>query len=61
MAKRLRSVSKKTNATFAGLQTNSANTELSFDYSEIKSELKKIAILAVSFFAILIALSFFIN
>jgi len=54
-------VSKKSTPTFSGLQNTSSNTELSFDYSEIKGELKKIAVLAIAFFAILIALSFFIK
>lgn len=62
MAKKARKTSKSVNPTFAGLQNNNMNgSELSTDYTEIKAELKKIAILAVSFFAILIALSFVIN
>ena len=58
MAKKSRSVSTKAAPTFAGIQRGSVSTEFNPDYSTIKKELKQIGILAASFFAILIALSF---
>jgi|GEM_PF-6000298 len=61
MAKKTRTTPKKATPTFAGLQRASNNTEVNFDYTIVKSDLKKIGILAGSFFAILIALSFVIN
>ncbi len=44
---------------FAGLQRGPV--EFNPDYTNVKNDLKRIAILAVSFFAILIALSFFLH
>ena len=58
MAKKSRSVSTKAAPTFAGIQRGSVSAEFNPDYSTIKKELKQIGILAGSFFAILIALSF---
>lgn len=58
MAKKNRSVSAKSAPTFAGIQRGSVSTEFNPDYSVIKKELKQIGILAGSFFALLIALSF---
>lgn len=40
---------------------SSAPVEFNPDYSQVKMDLKRIAILAGSFFAILIALSFFLR
>ena len=61
MAKRNRNVSSKAAPTFAGIQRGAVSTEFNPDYSTIKAELKRIGILAGSFFVILIALSFFIK
>lgn len=62
MAKKQRSVSNKVSPTFAGIQKGSPiSAEFNPDYSTTKSELKRIGILALSFFAILIALSFVIK
>ncbi len=55
------SVSTKSTPTFAGIQRGAVTTEFNPDYSNIKKELKRIGILAGSFFALLIALSFFIK
>jgi hypothetical protein len=62
MPKKTRSISTKATPTFAGIQRGSVvNTEFNPDYSTTKSDLKRIAVLAASFFAILIVLSFFIK
>ena len=62
MAKQSRSVTTtKAAPTFAGIQRGAVSTEFNPDYSTIKQELKRIGILAGSFFAILIVLSFFIK
>lgn len=63
MPKKNRSVSTSTKSTptFAGIQRGAVTTEFNPDYSNIKKELKRIGILAGSFFAILIVLSFFIK
>jgi hypothetical protein len=63
MPKKTRSVSTKATPTFAGIQRGVVNTATEFnpDYSNTKNDLKRIAVLAGSFFAILIALSFFIK
>jgi hypothetical protein len=61
MAKKNRSVSTKSAPTFAGIQRGTVNTEFNPDYSTIKKELKRIGVLAGSFFALLIVLSFFIK
>jgi hypothetical protein len=60
MPKKTRSVTTKSTPTFAGIQRGavSASTEFNPDYSTTKRELRRIGILAASFFAILIALSF---
>ena len=44
---------------FAGIQRGPA--EFNPDYTNVKNDLKRIGILAASFFAILIALSFFLH
>lgn len=55
MAKPKRSITRRTAAaTLAAVEFNP-------DYSNVKSDLKKIGILAGSFFAILIVLSFFLR
>jgi hypothetical protein len=61
MAKKNRSTSTKSAPTFAGIQRGTVGTEFNPDYSTIKGELKRIGVLAASFFVILIALSFFIK
>lgn len=63
MPKKTRSVSTKATPTFAGIQRGAVSTSTEFnpDYSTTKSDLKRIAMLAGSFFAILIVLSFFIK
>lgn len=62
MAKKNRSVSSaKAAPTFAGIQRGTLSSEFNPDYSTTKMELKRIAILAGSFFAVLIVLSFFIK
>ena len=47
--------------TFAGAQRSAVVAEFNPDYTNIKRDLKRIGILAASFFAILIALSFFLH
>ena len=59
--KKSRTVSTKSTPTFAGIQRGAVTTEFNPDYSTIKQELKRIGILAGSFFALLIILSFFIK
>ena len=61
MPKKNRSVSTKSTPTFAGIQRGTMTSEFNPDYSTIKTELKRIGILAGGFFVILIALSFFIK
>jgi hypothetical protein len=63
MAKKTRSISTTTKSTptFAGIQRGTMSSEFNPDYSNIKKELKRIGILAGSFFVVLIALSFFIK
>lgn len=55
-----RSVSKAVTPTFASVQRN-ATVEFNPDYTHIKRDLKRIAILATSLFVVLIALSFFLR
>lgn len=57
----MRRATKKTTPTFEGLQNTNVKAEENFDYSIVKADLKRIGILAGSFFAILVALSFVIN
>ena len=58
MAKKTRTTTKAA-PTFAGIQRGTATpAEFNPDYSQTKADLKRIATLAVSFFVILIALSF---
>jgi hypothetical protein len=47
--------------TFGGLQRKGETAEFNPDYTHVKSDLKRIAVLAGSIFAVLIALSFFIK
>ena len=61
MAKKSRSTTTKSTPTFAGIQRGAVGGEFNPDYSTTKQELKRIGILAASFFAILIVLSFFIK
>ncbi len=66
MPKKSRSVSAKTVSTksaptFAGIQRGAVAEEFNPDYSIIKHDLRRIGILAGSFFVILVALSFFIK
>ena len=59
MPKKSRSVRSTPVPTFAGLQRGT--TEFNPDYTNIKRDLKRIGILACTFFAILIVLSFFLH
>lgn len=65
--KQRRSVSKTNIATTESAQTSSgmrsrlSSTEFNPDYSDIVSDLKRIGVLAGSFFVVLIALSFFLR
>jgi hypothetical protein len=62
MAKKNRSVTTtKSTPTFAGIQRGSVGAEFNPDYSTTKRELKRIGILAASFFTLLIVLSFLIK
>ena len=61
MPKKNRSVTTKSTPTFAGIQRGMVGTEFNPDYSNIKKDLKRIAILAGGGFAVLIVLSFFIK
>ena len=61
MAKKTRSITTKSAPTFAGIQRGAASTEFNPDYSSVKADLKRIGILAGSFFVILIVLSFFVR
>jgi hypothetical protein len=61
MPKKTRSTSTKSTPTFAGIQSGTTANEFNPDYSTTKKELKRIGILAGGFFAVLIALSFFIK
>ncbi len=54
MAKPKRSITRRATSTPVAVEFNP-------DYSNVKSDLKKIGILAGSFFAILIVLSFFLR
>ena len=54
------SSSSRSTPTFAGAQ-RSVVAEFNPDYTNIKRDLKRIGILAASFFAILIVLSFFLH
>lgn len=55
--KKNRSISRKTAS--ASVPDKSTSTEFNPDYSDIKSELKRIGILAGSFITLLVVLSFF--
>jgi len=59
MPKKSRSVGNRPSPTFAGIQRGT--TEFNPDYSNTKRDLKRIGILAVGFFALLIVLSFFLH
>jgi len=67
MAKKSRSISTSTTTgvksapTFAGIQRGAVSVEFNPDYSTIKGELKRVGVLAASFFVFLIVLSFFIK
>lgn len=56
MAKKNRSVTGKSAPTFAGIQRGT--TEFNPDYTNVKNDLKRIGVLAGTFFVILIALTF---
>ena len=58
MPRKSRSSSSGSRPTFAGAQRSSVVAEFNPDYTNIKRDLKRIGILAASFFAILIAISF---
>ena len=63
MAKKTRSVttSSKSTPTFAGIQRGVVGSDFNPDYSQTKSDLKRIGVLAGGFFVLLIALSFFLR
>lgn len=61
MSKKTRTTSTKAAPTFAGIQRGAPTAEFNPDYSLVKTDLKRIGILAGSFFVILVALSFFIK
>lgn len=58
--KKSRKLSNRPSPSFAGLQ-RTATVEFNPDYTNVKKDLTRIAVLAVSFFVILIALSFFLR
>ena len=58
MPRKSRTISSRPTATFASAQPQRAVAELNADYSIVKRDLKRIAILAGSFFALLIVLAF---
>jgi len=58
MPRKSRTISNRPTATFASAQPQRAVVEFNPDYSTVKRDLKRIAILAGSFFALLIVLSF---
>jgi hypothetical protein len=60
MAKKSRT-STKSAPTFAGIQRGSTTTEFNPDYTAVKTDLKRIGILAGSFFVVLIVLSLFLR
>ncbi len=51
----------KKKATFNNLNRGGAATEFNPDYSDVKKDLKRIGLLAGTFFVILIALTFFLR
>ena len=55
------SSSSRSTPTFAGAQRSNVVAEFNPDYTNIKRDLKRIGILAASFFVILIVLSFFLH
>lgn len=59
MPRKNRSVTRRATSTFAGIQRGPV--EFSPDYTNVKHDLRRIGILAVSFFALLIVLSFFLR
>ena len=59
MPKKSRSSSSRPTPTFASAQRSVV--EFNPDYTNVKRDLKRIGVLAISFFAILIALSFFLR
>jgi hypothetical protein len=59
MPRKSRSVTSKSTPSFAGIQRSTV--EFNPDYTNVKNDLKRIGILAGSFFVILIALSFFLR
>ncbi len=67
MAKNQRRKVSKTNSPViettqsGGMRSRLSSTEFNPDYSDIISDLKRIAVLAGSFFVILIGLSFFLR
>ena len=59
MAKKSRSVTSKSTPAFAGIQRGPV--EFNPDYTNVKNDLRRIGVLALSFFVILIVLSFFLR
>ena len=58
MPRKSRTISSRPTATFSAGATPRAVVEFNPDYTNVKRDLKRIGILAVSFFALLIVLSF---
>ena len=61
MAKKTRSIATKSAPTFAGIQRGKVGSEFNPDYTTVKTDLKRIGILAGSFFVVLVVLSFFLR
>jgi hypothetical protein len=58
MPRKSRTISSRPTATFAGAAQQRVAVEFNPDYTNVKRDLKRIGILAGSFFALLIVLSF---
>ncbi len=58
MPRKSRSSSSRPTPTFASAAQRSQVVEFNPDYTNVKKDLKRIGVLAVTFFAILVALSF---
>ena len=59
MARKNRSVTGKSTPTFAGIQRGPV--EFNPDYTNVKNDLRRIGVLALSFLVILVVLSFFLR
>jgi len=54
-------MAKSNKRTTVSMASSSSRTEFNPDYTHVKRDLSRIGVLAGSFFAILVVLSFFIN